>query len=171
MPFGKYKDFAACVAANQDKDDPKAFCAALEQKSKNKTEKLFEVRKFDDAQNLVYGFASIIEEDGRPLTDRQGDQIDLPDLEEATVDFMLNHRATGVMHQGDEVGAVVESFVSSPAKGEAMGLAPDIAKNLPTGYWIGVKVTPQVFAKVKSGELSMFSIEGEALREEVVDAA
>lgn len=29
MPFGKYKDFAACVAANQDKQNPEAYCAAL----------------------------------------------------------------------------------------------------------------------------------------------
>jgi len=135
-----------------------------------KAEKLFSVRKFDDAKNLVYGFASIIEHDGQPIVDAQGDIIELPELEDAAVDFMLHHRATGVMHKGDEVGAVVESFVSSPAKGEAMGLPPAVAKSLPTGYWIGVKVTPDVFAKVKTGELSMFSIEGEALREEVADA-
>lgn len=167
MPFGGFKDFKACVAANRDKDDPEAFCAALERK----TEKLFEVRKFDDAKNLVYGFASIIEEDGETTTDLQGDQIELPELEDAAVDFMLNHRAAGVMHDGEAVGAVIESFVSSPAKGEAMGLAPDIAKSLPTGLWVGFKVAPEVFKRVKSGELSMFSIEGEAIREEVVDEA
>ena len=29
MPFGKYKDFAACVAANRDKENPEAYCAQL----------------------------------------------------------------------------------------------------------------------------------------------
>jgi hypothetical protein len=33
MPFAGYKDFAACVAANQDKDDPAAYCAAIEQRT------------------------------------------------------------------------------------------------------------------------------------------
>lgn len=30
MPVGPYEDFAACVAANQDKEDPEAYCAAIE---------------------------------------------------------------------------------------------------------------------------------------------
>ena|SRR3990167_5375575 len=29
MPFGGYEDFASCVAANQDKDDPQAYCATI----------------------------------------------------------------------------------------------------------------------------------------------
>ena len=29
-PFGPYADFASCVAANADKDDPKAYCATIE---------------------------------------------------------------------------------------------------------------------------------------------
>jgi hypothetical protein len=31
MPFGKYKSFADCVAQNQDKRDPEAYCASIEQ--------------------------------------------------------------------------------------------------------------------------------------------
>lgn len=30
MPFGGYDTFAACVAANKDKDDPDAYCAAIQ---------------------------------------------------------------------------------------------------------------------------------------------
>lgn len=33
MPFAGYPDFAACVADNQDKDDPEGYCAALEQQA------------------------------------------------------------------------------------------------------------------------------------------
>ena len=29
MPFGPYEDFDDCVAQNQDKDDPGAYCAAI----------------------------------------------------------------------------------------------------------------------------------------------
>lgn len=36
MPIGQYKNFAACVAANSDKKDPKAYCAAIENAVKAK---------------------------------------------------------------------------------------------------------------------------------------
>ena len=48
---------------------------------------------------------------------------------------------------------------------KAMGIPEGI---LPVGWWIGFKVTdPEVWEKVKDGTYSMFSIEGEAVREEV----
>lgn len=31
MPLGKYKTFDECVAANQDKRDPEAYCGSIEQ--------------------------------------------------------------------------------------------------------------------------------------------
>ena len=34
MPFAGYENFEACVRANQDKKDPEAFCAYLENKTK-----------------------------------------------------------------------------------------------------------------------------------------
>ena len=37
MPFAGYKDFAACVAANKSKDNPKAYCASIERKIIGKT--------------------------------------------------------------------------------------------------------------------------------------
>ena len=33
MPFAGYADFYACVAANQDKRSPEAFCAELQRKT------------------------------------------------------------------------------------------------------------------------------------------
>ena len=30
MPFAEYSDFAACIAANQDKDDPDAYCGSIQ---------------------------------------------------------------------------------------------------------------------------------------------
>jgi hypothetical protein len=32
MPFGEYKNFAACVAANKDKSNPQAYCATVHKK-------------------------------------------------------------------------------------------------------------------------------------------
>ncbi len=54
----------------------------------------------------------------------------------------------------------------SPEKAEAMGFADDIAKDVPVGMWIGVKLDPagETFAKVKDGAYQMFSIQGTAER-------
>lgn len=30
MPLGKYKNFAACVAANKNKKNPQAYCGTIE---------------------------------------------------------------------------------------------------------------------------------------------
>ena len=32
MPFGKYRDFQQCVAANRGKDNPEGYCAAVHKK-------------------------------------------------------------------------------------------------------------------------------------------
>lgn len=34
MPFAGYKDFDACVKANSDKENPEAYCGAIENKVK-----------------------------------------------------------------------------------------------------------------------------------------
>lgn len=126
----------------------------------------FAIAKTDEDQGLVYGWANIIAtKDGVLIEDSQGDLIEPEELEKAAVDFMLHHRATGEMHEGDAVGAVIESFVSSPDKMRAMGLPEELAKQAPHGLWIGVKVPPETFAKVKSGLYKGFSIQGEARRE------
>ena len=36
MPFAGYKDFDDCVRRNRDKDDPKAYCARIMQRTENK---------------------------------------------------------------------------------------------------------------------------------------
>ncbi len=36
-PFAGYEDFADCVAKNQDKDDPEAYCASIENKTEGET--------------------------------------------------------------------------------------------------------------------------------------
>lgn len=123
------------------------------------------IAKLDEPRGLVYGWASVIAKaDGALIEDHQGDLIDYDTLEEASVDFMLHHRAAGEMHAGKSVGQIVESFVASPQKFEAMGFTPEIAKTMPTGLWIGVKVPPATFAKVKDGTFKMFSIQGTADR-------
>lgn len=121
--------------------------------------------KTDADQNMVFGWASVIEkEDGTPIVDSQGDVLQADELEKAAYKFVLEVRKAGEMHRRIEgVGELVESVVLTKAKREAMGLTPGVS-----GWWVGFKVAPEIFAKVKSGEYGGFSIGGRGLRKEIV---
>lgn len=124
----------------------------------------FEIAKLDEDERLVFGWANVsMRADGELIVDRQGDIIEPAELEKAAYDFVLDFRESGVNHKGETKGRLVESLVVTPEKLAAMGLAKDA---LPTGWWIGVKIDdPEVFKRVKKGELAMFSIQGSAQRE------
>lgn len=128
--------------------------------------KVEKVLKFDDDRQYVFGWASVaITKDGHQVEDLQHDLIDPEDLAEAAYQFALNYRETGVMHQGEAVGQLIESFMVTPEKLQAMGLEGDA---LPQGLWVGFHVPDtEVFAKIKDGTFAAFSIQGDAIREEV----
>lgn len=127
-----------------------------------------QILKADPMRQLVFGWASIaLQKDGTQIVDLQGDVIDPADLEDAAYEFVLKFRDMNERHQEMVTGQLVESFVVTPDKLEKMGLAPDA---LPTGWWAGFHVAdPAVFARVMSGEYSMFSIEGTAERVPVAE--
>ena len=125
---------------------------------------MFQVLKADSSQHLVYGWGSVSISDGELVTDLQGDQISPEELESAVVNFMLDYRESGVMHEGASQGRVVASLVTTPDIVKAFGLG----ENVPVGWILGVKVENEdVWAKVKSGELGAFSIQGRSERETV----
>lgn len=132
----------------------------------DKWHKVEKVLKVDAERQYVFGWASVaITKDGHQVEDLQGDLIDVDDLEEAAYQFAKDYRSTGVMHQGDVVGQMIESFMVTPDKLEAMGLPPDA---LPQGHWVGFHIPDAaVFGKIKDGTYSAFSIQGDAIREEV----
>jgi hypothetical protein len=100
--------------------------------------------------------------DGTPPFDWQGDIIDPIELEKAAINFMMNYQASGVMHQGDPTGVVVESMVFTKEKQAALGIPENV---LPEGWFITVKLfDPEVFKLVQDGTLKMFSIQGRARR-------
>lgn len=121
--------------------------------------------KADADQNMVFGWASVTEkEDGTPIVDSQGDVLQADELEKAAYKFVLEVRKAGEMHRRIEgVGELVESVVLTKAKREAMGLPAGVS-----GWWVGFKVAPEIFAKVKSGEYGGFSIGGRGVRKEIV---
>lgn len=117
------------------------------------------VEKLDEDQNLVFGWASIIEENGVPIIDRQGDEISEEDLEKAFYGFAQDGREADELHVGPAIGKMVECMVFTKEKQRALGI--NLGK---VGAWVGFEVSPEVFAKVKDGRYPMFSIGGTGRR-------
>lgn len=128
--------------------------------------KLFAVAKADEERHMVFGWASVAAlADGTTVEDYQRDILDIEELEEAVYNYVLYFRDGGEMHQRRGIGVLVESVVFTPDKLQAMGIQEG---KLPYGWWLGLKITDEdVWAKIKDGTYSMFSIEGEATREPV----
>lgn len=128
----------------------------------------FKIQKSDDEKRLAFGWANIsVDETGEQLVDWQKDMIDPEDLENAAYEFVRYFREGGEMHERGDCATLVESVVFTEEKMKSLGIPEG---TLPVGWWIGFLVTDDdVWEKVKNGDLSMFSIEGEAERVEVDD--
>ena len=126
----------------------------------------FKIQKSDDDKMLAFGWANIaVTSGGEQIEDYHEDLIDPEELEQAAYKFVELYREGGEMHERGGCAVLIESMVFTKEKQSALGIAEG---TLPEGWWIGFKVTDtDVWDKVKSGEYSMFSIEGEAIREEV----
>lgn len=121
------------------------------------------VAKTADDKQLVFGWANVAKDaNGKYPLDWDGDVTNPEDLEAAAYSFVLKHRATGEQHQGDVKGQLVESIMFTKEKQEALGIPDGV---LPEGWWVGFHIEDkEVFAKIKSGEYEMFSVQGDAYR-------
>jgi ATP-dependent protease ClpP protease subunit len=122
----------------------------------------FTIAKSDAMKRQCFGWASVaITADGTQVVDAHEHLIDPDELESAVYTFNLMHREMDANHTEKVEGHLIESMVITPDKLSAMGLAPDA---LPQGWWVGFQVEDKaVFAKVLSGEYTMFSIAGTAI--------
>jgi hypothetical protein len=128
----------------------------------------FAIEKVADEQQIVFGWLYVSETaDGEQVIDHSGEYIVADDLELAAYDYVLSSRAGSLMHEefysadGTPVAQCCESVVTTREKQAAWGL-PDGA--LQVGWWVGFKIyDASVWALVKSGDLSMFSIGGSAV--------
>lgn len=128
-----------------------------------------EFSKFDDDKRLAFGWASVVEKDGLPVVDRQGDYIAPEDMETAAYVYVQKSRVGGDMHRRDEsdqavkVSDLVESVVFTKEKIAKMGL-PD---STPVGWWVGFKIHDEdTWQTVKKGGHTGFSIHGRGRRQE-----
>lgn len=112
-------------------------------------------------QGLVFGWASVIEKDGVPVVDHQGDRISADELAKAAHDFM-KRRNGGVMHDetGHQIGHIVESTVLTHDLQKALGI--DLGK---VGWLVGMQVVdPRVKVMAQKRLLKAFSIGGRGRR-------
>lgn len=124
---------------------------------------LFDITKSNNDECLVSGWANVaVNADGSLPLDWQGDVIAPETLEKAAIQFMMDYRDSGAMHQGGSTGTVVESIVFTKEKQACLGIPEGV---VPEGWFITVKVNdPETFAKVKDGTFKMFSIQGHSKR-------
>lgn len=124
---------------------------------------IFKIAKSKEDQQLVFGWANIaVDANGNYPLDWDGDFTSPEQLEKAAYEFVLKHRVTGEQHSGNIVGNLVESVMLTKEKQAAMGIPEGL---VPEGWWCGFHIEdPEVFAKVKSGEYEMFSVEGTGYR-------
>ncbi len=123
----------------------------------------FKISKADADQQMIFGWASIVEKDGKLVIDKQEDFILPEDLEAAAYDYVLNSRTHGHMHVVKGTGRLIESMVFTKEKQDALGI--DLKK---VGWWCGWHVSDaEVWAAHKRGELPELSIGGSGRRTEV----
>ena len=125
-----------------------------------------EFSKVDTDKREVFGWASVVELDGKPVVDRQGDWITPDEIEKAAYKYVMDSRKGGHQHrrEGDapfHASDMIESIVFTPEKISKMGLPDDF----PVGWWVGYKVRDDdTWAKVKKNEVTGFSIHGSGKR-------
>lgn len=121
------------------------------------------IKKFDIDKQLIFGWASVVEKDGKAIIDKQGDIIPVEELENAAYEFTLNSRNHGDMHTRTNVGKLVESMVFTKEKQIALNI--DIGQ---VGWWVGFRVNDaELWEAHKRGERPEFSIGGAAIPIEV----
>lgn len=122
--------------------------------------------KADADKQQVFGWASVVEVDGQPVVDLQGDYISADEMEKAGYSYVMKSRKGGDMHLRDnwepiQKSEMIESFIVTPEKRDAMGL-PD---SVPTGWWVGFQVQDQqVWSDIRDGKRTGFSIHGHGKR-------
>ena len=149
----KFSDYIASTASQPDK-------------AENVLKGRFKIMKSDDEKMLAFGWASVsMRVNGELIEDWQKDIVEPEELEKAAYNFVELYREGGEMHERGGTAVLIESVVFTEEKTEAIGIPAD---TLPVGWWIGFKVLDEeVWEKVKDGTYPMFSIEGEAERQEV----
>lgn len=119
-----------------------------------------DVVKFDDEQQLVFGWAYVTKENGEVVYDHSGEWMQTSTLEKAATEFMLTHRIGKTMHAGDKTADIVHSLPITKDIADALGIQSNRE-----GWIIAQKISDKkTWDAVKSGKLPAFSIGGRAVK-------
>lgn len=116
-----------------------------------------DVKKSTD-QQMVFGWASVVEKDGEKVVDLHGDEIDSETLEKAVYDYVIESRRGDDSHVFKGTAQLVESMYFSKEKQDAIGI--DLGH---VGWFVGYKVSDEAWEMVKEGRFA-FSIGGTAVK-------
>ena len=137
-------------------------------KSESSVDADVEFTKVDSDKRQVFGWASVTHRNGKPVIDRQGDFLELEEVEKSAYDYVVKSRVGGRQHRRSEDGTpfhaadLIESFVVTDDKAKLMGIPQDG----PRGWWVGFKVNDDdTWADVKAGRTTGFSVHGKGKRE------
>ncbi len=146
-------DCKYCVLSGEDESIAKEVDWELE----------FEIRKADEDQQLIFGWASVVQEGDYLIIDKQGDMILPEELERSAYEYMIEARDHGDSHSIIGTGKCIESAVFTKEKQRALGIEiRNKAGHQVVGWWVGFKVDDATWARHKSGELKEFSIGGKS---------
>lgn len=151
-----------CGTGNNPKNTKCSKCKA---QLPGKAVMKMQVEKVQEDEGLAFGWAYVSELDGQPVADYSGENVPIKELEKGAYLFNKSGGVGGEMHLYKGCSSLIESMVFTKEKYEALGIDPE---GRALGWWIGMECDkesyPEVWGKVKSGEYSMFSIHGSAVK-------
>jgi hypothetical protein len=127
-----------------------------------------ELEILDPVTKIAYGWSYVSKKGSGVVVDHSGQEWDIAEVEKTAHEFVCDCRVGGESHVTKGGAELVESIVFSRELQDALGI--DIKKDGASveGWFTGFRITdPALLAKVESGELSMLSIGGTGIIEEV----
>jgi len=122
------------------------------------------ILKADEAQRIVWGWASVATEKGELVVDQQGDTMTPDEMVKMANGFMESVRTAKAMHEGESIGEVIHSLPLTKELAKAFGIETDRE-----GWIIGMKIKDDdVWKSVLANEFSGFSIGGRAAKREAI---
>jgi len=124
----------------------------------------FSKAQVNEDLGLVFGWGIVCTEEGVDYFDLQDDHITEKAMLEAATDFIENSRVIKDMHTGEAQGVMIHSLPATAELQRALGISCS-----QTGWIVGVKPSPALMEKCRSGEHSGFSIGGFVIDSEEVE--
>lgn len=154
--MGEYANFEECVAKNQDKADPEAYCgeikARTEDTAKSDCPCKMRIIKSDDGRFLIYGPASV------EIIDKERDKIRATALS-ASINQLLKRARFSLQHQDVLVGEILSEY-----KAADRAYKTEVVKDrlmVVGDVWDDTDAGLQTRQLIEKGVLRSFSISGQ----------